>query len=180
MFVQRELREIETALDLPDTTLVVIGLWNMGYTDLAFVAHVLWITDTEPLEKLYVMLHSTQDPLIRRFVDDGLPPGVYGSLALKPGRFGVDEKESEDREVRGVKCLLCGAKVSMVPCPACSTRHPDGPLPPYKYRTDPHPMPHWPTDAPPGSAEKVHVLATRRALGLSLWNPQDRPLTQEQ
>ena len=33
-----------------------------------------------------------------------------------------------------------------------------------------------PTQAPPGSAEKVEVLAERARLGLSLWHPRDAHL----
>jgi hypothetical protein len=31
-----------------------------------------------------------------------------------------------------------------------------------------------PTDAPPGSAEKVELLRRRRELGMPLWHPNDR------
>src|SRR5262245_64949454 len=33
-----------------------------------------------------------------------------------------------------------------------------------------------PTDAPPGSPEKVAVLEERARLGLSLWHPHDAPM----
>jgi hypothetical protein len=36
-----------------------------------------------------------------------------------------------------------------------------------------------PTDAPPGSPEKVSVLEERARLGLSLWHPQDAPMDRE-
>ena len=36
-----------------------------------------------------------------------------------------------------------------------------------------------PTTAPPGSAEKVDVLAERARLGLSLWHPRDAPMDRE-
>ena len=36
-----------------------------------------------------------------------------------------------------------------------------------------------PTAAPPGSAEKVDVLAERARLGLSLWHPHDAPMDRE-
>jgi hypothetical protein len=36
-----------------------------------------------------------------------------------------------------------------------------------------------PTSAPPGSPEKVEVLAERARLGLSLWHPHDAPMDRE-
>jgi hypothetical protein len=36
-----------------------------------------------------------------------------------------------------------------------------------------------PTDAPPGSAEKVAVLERRARLGQALWHPQDAPMDVE-
>ena len=36
-----------------------------------------------------------------------------------------------------------------------------------------------PTAAPPGSPEKVEVLAERAPLGLSLWHPHDAPMDRE-
>jgi hypothetical protein len=38
------------------------------------------------------------------------------------------------------------------------------------------PLPPEPTDALPGTAEKVSVLEERARLGLSLWHPADAPL----
>jgi hypothetical protein len=34
--------------------------------------------------------------------------------------------------------------------------------------------PRQPTEARPGSPEKIEVLRQRNAVGLPLWNPQDR------
>lgn len=43
----------------------------------------------------------------------------------------------------------------------------------------PRPLPSTPTDAKPGSAAKIRVLAERRALGLELHHPLDTPRVTE-
>lgn len=42
------------------------------------------------------------------------------------------------------------------------------------YGNWPYPPPDDPTDAAPGSDEKILVLAERYSLGLGLWHPDDR------
>ena len=122
MRIQQELHEIRYADHLPDVTLVVIGLWNMGYTDIEEVAHLLWIVNLDPLRRLFRMLQTTRNPLIRRFVDVGLPSGVYRQLPMSPG----PTRDLPLNQVRFVRCRLCGTTVDYVPCPRCSLQCANG------------------------------------------------------
>lgn len=169
MHLQQEEYDIRMADDLPELTLVVIGLWNMGYTDLKTVAHVLWIVDLKPLRTLFKMLKTSKHPLIRRYVDYGLPKGVYRPLPLI-GRPVNDESTKEQRTVR---CKLCGCNVFWVPCPTCSYKCPDATEFPFRNRGKFRQTPLGRTSAAPGSKRKIELMRARYERGEQIFNPRD-------
>lgn len=72
----------------------------------------------------------------------------------------------------GVRCPRCGAMVNVVPCRACMLAG--------RATEDKEDKEEWaarPTDAIPGTIEKIRVLARRAARGEPLWHPRDRHLT---
>jgi len=171
-------RTFDHAEKLSDITLVVIGLWNMGYTDLETVAHLLWIVDLKPLRRLFKMLKTSKDPFIRRFVDVGLPPGVCRELPNAPGPV----NDLCLTEIRKVRCKLCGYWLDCVPCPRCSLRNPPEKEFPFRnrppilrYSQDPV-QPEHSTRARPGSIQKIDVLRERLCRGESLFHGRDRKL----
>ncbi len=170
MRLQSGLRDIQYAEQLPDTTVLVIGLWNMGYTDLWTVAHLLWIEDLRPLERLYLMLRTTEHRLIRHFVDYGLPPGVCRKLAV-PG------PATNAAVPRRVRCPLCKTMLDYVPCPRCSIRSPAREAPLRRHRVDlvPPPPIHQ-TSTVPGTSEKIAVMRGRYERGEQIFHPRDRRL----
>jgi hypothetical protein len=174
MRVQPEVREVQYADHLPDATLAVIGLWNMGYTDLDTVASLLWIVNTKPLKKLYKTLKRTRNPLIRRFVDVGLPAGVYRPLPLAPGPLGG----AFTALCHHVRCPLCGAQVDWVPCPKCSLKDPrvaEVPVP-LRDREVCLCATEEPTSFVPGSPEKIELMRQRAERGQQLFHCRDRKL----
>lgn len=168
MKLQQHFREIRYADHLPDITLVVIGLWNMGYTDLDEVAHLLWMVDQKPLRQLYKMLKTSRNPLIRRFVDVGLPPGVYRPLPEPTG------PTHELSHAHRVTCPLCHFLVDCVPCPRCSLKTPPAETFPFRNRGRVPPLPQHRTAVAPGSACKIEILRQRVANGERLFHYNDR------
>ena len=174
MRIQQTLSKISRAEDLPDTTLVVIGLWNMGYTDLELIGQLLQQEDLGPLRRLCRMLRTTRNPLIRRFVDVGLPPGVYRPFPAPVGP-NVGCLPCESRDSPKIKCPICHRMVDYVPCPFCSIRG--------CHRVDglhgdrhSHPYPVGRTGAAPGSAAKIAVLRERLRRGEQLFHCKDKKL----
>jgi len=168
-------REITRADDLSDLTLVIIGLWNMGYTDLGTVARLLWLNDRKPLQRMFRMLKTIKNPLIRRYVDVGLPRGVWRALPLPPGPSDATVPFTT------VRCKLCGRIVRCVPCPACSMKSPrafDFTHLGYGLLTnsyDPN-LPQHSTSAEPGSLRKIAVFRERVLRGEQVFHPDDSSL----
>jgi hypothetical protein len=161
MQVQRKPIRIQHANQLPDTTLVVIGLWNMGYTDLQTAAKKLLVVDERPLRRLFRMLATTRDPLIRRYVDFGLPPGVHR-------RFPFADTT--------IRCRLCGGTVESVPCPLCALKFGGCDADPRCFREVPLKIPVRRTGAAPGSPQKIAVMRARIGRGESAFHPKDASL----
>jgi hypothetical protein len=172
MWLQWVQQKVNHPDELPDSTIVVIGLWNMGYTDMKTVGRLLGLVDLRPLRRLAKMLKTSEDPVIRRCVDVGLPPGVYRQL---PGMNGPPV-EPHRRKTRGVLCKLCGRTVDCVPCPRCSMVSPrteeikggNG-----KLKST---SPMYTTDANPGSLRKLTILRHRLERGEELFHPEDKAI----
>ena len=101
----RELK-IERVEHLSETALSAIGLMNIGVTEFTRIARLLSYVSVARQEKLLDIIVELQDsvnPLVRRWVDHGLPAGVSGLLA--------DEQS--------VTCPLCKSKITRVPCISC-------------------------------------------------------------
>lgn len=105
MHLQRNFRRVELPEQLADTTIVILGLMEMGYNDPEFIAKLLHVRDMPSLTKLLRMLKTSRNKVVRRCVDVGLPPGLCRPLP--------NSKEK-------VRCPLCRCMVNHIPCPRCS------------------------------------------------------------
>lgn len=156
MHVQHQMGDVELPEDLPDTTIVILGLMEMGYTDLALIAEILHVNRIRPLRRLLKMLKTSRNPVIRRCVDVGLPPGMFREFPY------------HDRSVR---CPLCGGMVKTAPCAKCATpfgRHATEEFP----RECVYPAPEA-TTAEPGTLRKIAVLRMRLERGEELFHNND-------
>jgi len=148
---------VELPEDLADTTILVLGLAEMGYTNVAEIADILRLRNKRPLRRLLRMLKTSRNPVVRRCVDVGLPPGL-----CRPFPY----------QGTTVRCPICRSMTDHAPCPRCSVaRNRADPDPPRKDR----PLAAAPTDAQPGSRKKLAVLRRRAAQGLALFHPHDGP-----
>jgi len=155
MHLQKNFDRVVTPGKLPDTTVVVLGLMEMGYTDPKMIAEVLHRREVRSVRELLRMFKTSKNPVVRHCVDVGLPPGL-----VRPFPY------------EGVKvmCPICRCMVDHVPCPRCSvvSRHCDS-----SPATRRHPLPPSPTKAAPGTMRKVLVMRRRAAKGQSVFHPQD-------
>ncbi len=172
MHLQRTLKHILLPEELADTTIVVLGLLQMGYTDIAWIADVvLHRRENRSLRRLLRMLKTSRNPTVRQCVDKGLPPGLFRPFPYA----GIK-----------VRCPVCRCMVDHAPCPRCSLVPC---LPAAKVaakvagrssRSAPspfdksHPLDAFETVARPGTMEKLAVMRRRAARGMSVFNPQDR------
>ena len=173
MLIQQKIHAIRYAEELPNSTLLVIGLWNMGYTEIEDVARLLWIVDLKPLRKLYRILKTCHDPLIQRYINHGLPRGVCRMLPGRPGVTGGDPTE----ETWTVRCSLCGSTVNCVPCVFCSLKNPMIEDVPRRRNFDSRHIPESRTTARPGSDWKIEVMRERIAKGESAFSSRDRRIS---
>lgn len=152
--------KVKSVDDLSPSALAVIGLLNMGFAPLDIVRAFQdprgrRRRKTElKVERLLRAVRVTRNPLIREYVDHGLPPGVHGRLPWV--RYG-----------NCVRCPLCRQRVNRVPCPACNQAWRGHELQEHRER--------WcrPTSAMPGTKEKIGVMAARADAGESLFHPND-------
>lgn len=99
------MERVELPEDLSDTTIIVIGLMEMGYDDIDHIAAILHRRDKAPLRKLIRMLKTSKNPTVRRCMDVGLPPGLVRQFP-----YGNEK----------VRCPLCRNMIDHAPCPRCS------------------------------------------------------------
>jgi hypothetical protein len=158
MQLQKSFSDVSSPDDLSDTTIVVIGLWHMGVSRFRDIAEVLNVVDVRPLKRLMRNLRTSKNPVVRRSVDVGLPPGVCRPLPW---------------EGTEVYCCLCGMRVTQVPCPVCSLK------PTRRVKEEPavidrrRPTEPIPTSAKPGTFEKVNVMRGRVLAGQAVFHPAD-------
>lgn len=92
---------------------------------------------------------------------------------------------------RALRCNSCGARITLVPCPKCYIGEesvPVGPVADMDVFEDGDGEPSvvpvtdalYPTDAAPGTARKIEVMAWRRANHQRLYHPDDETLTPRQ
>jgi len=156
MHLQRTLRDVRLPEELADTTILVLGLLHMGYEDAAQIADLLHVRDVRSLRRLLRMLETSRNPVVRRCVDFGLPPGLCRPFPYEGAK---------------VLCPVCRSMVDHVPCPKCSIE--PSCCAPSPYMQD-HPVDRDPTAALPGSREKTDVMQCRAGKSLSLFHPHDR------
>ena len=157
MELQQSFDKVRKVEHLADTTIVVIGMLEMGYDDIDLIAKILHRRDTTQLVTLLKMLEETENPVVRRCMDVGLPPGVVRQFPYGGSRL---------------VCPLCRNKIDHAPCLRCSLAgqktYGRG-----KER-DATEYDSVATPACPGTNNKVATLARRAELGLSLFHPEDR------
>ncbi|MFN4896983.1 MAG: hypothetical protein ACK5GN_09350 [Pseudomonadota bacterium] len=95
-----------------------------------------------------------QNPLVRQATD-------------KKGTYSVDPALGQTKAIRQKSSLSNDAPKTIFEATLSNAR----PLQFEPQEADPN---FTPTDAPPGSLEKIEVLASRLALGLPLWHKDDR------
>jgi len=105
MHLQRDFKRVELPEQLADTTIVILGLMEMGHTDPEFIAKLLHVRDMRSLHKLLRMFKTSRNKVVRRCVDVGLPPGLCRPLPYHAEK---------------VRCPLCRCMVNHIPCPRCS------------------------------------------------------------
>lgn len=156
---RNRLRPLRDVSQLHPQVLAIIGLWHMGIRSFNEIVSLilvgrnkLWV---ERLCRIVDVLHHTKNPLVRQWVDEGLPPGACGPLA----------------EPKRVLCHLCRNMVNYVPCPHCSVRNAE-PISAAKERSK-DAKPCSPTMAYPGTPEKIEVLRQRASCGEMLFHELD-------
>jgi len=156
MYLQRTLREVVLPEDLGDTTIVVLGLVQMGYTDPKVIAGLLTRVRPRSVRKLLRQLKESRNPTVRECVDKGLPPGLCRPLPYEGAK---------------VRCPICRLMVDHAPCPYCNFPRNRRWL---EAEAMPDAKPGRPTNARPGSRKKLDVMRSRAEQGLAVFHPQDR------
>jgi hypothetical protein len=147
----------------PQSTIIgVLGLWEMGYTDPKVNAKFFLWSPTV-MRRFETRIRKSQHPELRRWLRDGLPPGVNAPLP-----FG---------DV--VVCPKCCCRVSIVPCPACKLRNHPVQCLNGRRKTKESRLPSRPVKSPPGSLAKLLVMQGRLARGEQLFHPSDAQLPKE-
>ena len=171
--------------ELPERVLSVLGAHTIGIQGNERIA-LMALAEEDNREqphsrevKFVDALFRSDDPLIRRCLEDGLPDGVYGKLC------------------RTVKCDGCGAKLNIAPCPTCAEivrrkevqeRDDRGQYLPktgisywreqsvrLKSReTVRGGIPSRKTNAEPGGDEKIEIMRRRVERGESPCHPKDK------
>lgn len=147
---------VELPEDLADTTILVLGLMEMGYTDIERIVDILRLQERRSLRKLLRMLKTSRNPVVRQCVDVGLPPGLCRPFPYE-----------------GIKvlCPVCHSMVDHAPCPHCSLVV-AGRCAPERPRKE-RPLDGAPTKALPGTWRKVQIMRRRAEEGLSVFHPRD-------
>ena len=155
MRLQKTFEHVTLPEELSDTTVIVLGLMEMGYTDIAWIANLLQVRKIRRLENLLRRIKTSRNPIVRRCVDAGLPAGLCRPLPFQGFK---------------VRCPVCHSMVNHVPCPRCSVigHHAISEPAQKSSRIDPAP-----TDALSGTLRKLEVMRCRIDKGLSAFNPQD-------
>ncbi len=152
--LQKSFAKVVLPEELADTTIVVLGLLEMGYDDPAIITELLG-QERQSVRALLRKLKRSRNATVRRCMDVGLPPGVCRPFP---------------REGVKVRCPVCKNMVNQAPCPSCSLSFSRAiPSP----ALTPRPLPKRATKARPGTRKKIRAMRRRAAKGLSLFHPRD-------
>lgn len=163
MHLQKTFDHVMLPEDLGDTTIALIGLLEMGYTNVTQIAGFMHVRDLRQLRKLLRMLKTSKNPVVRRCVDEGLPPGMMRPFPYSGSR---------------VRCPACHNLVNCVPCQC-------GRMTKRKAwlrqggrdsSSKEDPLNRTPTIAYPGTREKLAIMRRRAERGQPLFHPDDAPL----
>ena len=152
---------VRRATGLNWATRVILGLMHMGYRETCELSYALGPmreADILCLEPFVKLLDSSEDPLIARCIREGLPVQAVAELPFP----------------NTVRCPGCGSLVNVVPCVSCINE---------KCREDaqerddfddwrPRPA-SIPTEARPGTMEKIEVMRRRIEQGEAPFHPED-------
>lgn len=152
---------IRSAANFNWATKVIIGLMNMGYLTDREMAPALGEMEPEDYNTLGSVIHAlktSDNPLVRKCVDIGLPPRVTAELPFPCT----------------IRCKACGASVNMVPCVLCRNKM----LTSDEFERDDidnwRPVPAAiSTHHRPGTYEKIEVMRQRVARGEAPFHPDD-------
>lgn len=153
--LQRSFANVTLPEELADTTIVVLGLLEMGYDDPATIAELLHKDNAKCVRIFLRKLKRSRNPVVQHCIEVGLPPGLCRPF---PGEGGE------------VRCPICRNIVNQVPCPRCSlisARSLSSPS------TNNNHVSQRATKCLPGTRAKLNVMKRRIARGLSPFHPQD-------
>lgn len=145
---------------MSEGTRAVIGLLRQGFIDPDKIARLVYGSKegeamARSIEKVWEVMES-RDPKIRKYIQHGLPFGAAGRIR------------------RPIRCRTCRKLIILVPCLLCDTEHVPDEAVRIKGR-DTKPLdPVEPTNAKPGSPEKIRVMRQRVSLGMYPCHPGDR------
>jgi hypothetical protein len=143
----------------------VLGLQHCGVYDHARIA-VLLSTGVEEITKICLAISKSKNSIVTRAKLEGLP-----SCASVPIAFGMS-----------VRCPECRAGLCAVPCAKCAPGWSDHYAILQEYETEeemkePEIMDFTafePTDAMPGTIEKMNAMRQRLNRGLPIYHPRDK------
>jgi hypothetical protein len=137
---------------------IVIGLLSMGYDETDHVAVMALATSRYLLGAFIDFLLTCRHPLIIAAIDNGLPP--YCAVEFPTGC--------------SIRCPSCKKFVTKAPCVTCALKeHGWTPLPDELGWNKPMLPPSVPTQARPGSAEKIEIMRQRVERGEAPCHPLD-------
>jgi hypothetical protein len=166
MHLQENLSGVSNIRDLSDTTIIVLGLLEMGISDAGEIARILHRRDVREVKKVLTTLRKTRNRLLRRLLDHGMPAGLIRAFPYEDSK---------------IMCPVCRCHIQHAPCPRCNltqTRNAcvqdvgDTEV----VTTSKYPHSQRPTRFAPGTKKKIEVLRRRVESGHSLFHPRDARL----
>lgn len=151
---------LNSADDLNNISIMVIGLWSMGVKDFSRIAKMSGCfgeEGEERLENVMIALQDSSHPVVVSIMRDGLPPGLYAPVGWNGSVF----------------CRSCRCFVKMIPCPACSMPVVNVEFGELPVEEVPPMLPPHGTLAMPGTLSKIEIMRHRFERGLSVFHPDD-------
>jgi hypothetical protein len=162
--VQSGIERLELPEQLTEAARIVIGLFDYGIDAPAEMADILKIEDATA-RKLFIafaaVVIASKEPIVVDLLVWGLPIQFAQELP----------------ENVSVRCHGCGANLASLPCQICGRRllcERTADRSPHNRSGRPIREPKEPTDATPGSSEKIEIMRQRVARGEGPTHPDDR------
>lgn len=159
--------EMEGPEDFSVASKLVIGLMGMGVVEHHDIASFMLCEQYDEgmyceVIRFICRVQSSDNEFVRHAIGQGLPTGMFVDLP---------RRDSGNR----IRCKLCKQNIYTIPCPLCSVMTPHDVPSSGTHRPRP-PLPLNPTNAMPGSFQKIRVMQSRLARGEAISHPQDLTL----